>query len=61
MGNVMLSGVCVNYQYVNQYTVPDQIPLPDVAEIIQKMGRAKFISVFDATKGYLFKPVFSFT
>jgi len=35
--------LCVNYQYVNQYTVPDQIPLPDVAEIIQKVGRAKLI------------------
>jgi len=32
--------------------VPDQIPLPDVAEIIKKVGRAKYISVFDATKGY---------
>jgi len=53
MGKVIMSSwFCVNYQYVNHYTVPGQIPLPDVAEIIQKVGQAKYISVFDATKGY---------
>ena len=44
--------VCVNYQYVNKHTLPDQTPLTDISEIIQKVGRANFISLFDANSGY---------
>jgi hypothetical protein len=43
--------ITVNYQYVNAHTVPD-VPLPNTAEVIQKVGRAKYISLFDATSGY---------
>ena len=44
--------MCVNYQYVNKHTLPDQTPLTDISEIIQKVGRANFISLFDANSGY---------
>lgn len=27
--------ICVNYQYVNKYTVPDAISLANIAEVIQ--------------------------
>jgi hypothetical protein len=49
--------ITVNYQYVNKFTVPDVIPLPDVGHIIQKMGRARYISVYDARSGYHQCPV----
>ena len=42
----------VNYQYLNKYTVPDVLPLPDISQIIQKVGAARYISLFDATSGY---------
>jgi hypothetical protein len=42
----------VNYQYLNKYTVPDVLPLPDVSQILQKVGSARYISLFDATSGY---------
>jgi hypothetical protein len=44
--------VCVNYQYLNSYTVPDQIPLPSISEVVQKIGKARFISSFDTVSGY---------
>ena len=44
--------VCVNYQYLNKYTVPDQITLPDISTIIHRVGNARYISKFDAPSGY---------
>jgi hypothetical protein len=44
--------VCVNYQYLNSYTVPDQILLPSISEVVQKIGKSRFISSFDAISGY---------
>jgi hypothetical protein len=51
--DVQISGgvrICVNFQYLNKFTVPDQIPLPNISEIVQRVGRARHISLFDATK-----------
>jgi hypothetical protein len=44
--------VCINYQYLNRYTIPDQITLPDISSIIHRVGHSKFISTFDAPSGY---------
>jgi hypothetical protein len=44
--------ICVNYQYLNLHTIPDQITLPDMASIIHRVGKSRFISVFDAPSGY---------
>ena len=44
--------ICVNYQYVNKFTIPDVLPLADIAEVIQKVGRSKYISLCDAKMGY---------
>jgi hypothetical protein len=49
--------ICVNYQYVNKFTVPDVLPLPNISEVIQRVGNAKFISLFDARSGYHQLPV----
>jgi hypothetical protein len=32
--------------------VPDQIPLPSISEVVQKIGKARFISFFDTVSGY---------
>jgi len=44
--------LAVDYRYVNRHTVADAYPLPDVADIVQEVGKARFISTFDATKEY---------
>jgi hypothetical protein len=30
--------ICVNYQYVNKFTIPDVISLADNSEVIQRVG-----------------------
>ena len=49
--------VVIDYRYVNKYTVPDVTPLPDIADLIQRIGRSNFISCFDAKSGYHQIPV----
>jgi len=44
--------LAVDYRYVNRYTVADAYPLPDVTDIVQEVRKARFISTWDATKGY---------
>jgi hypothetical protein len=39
----------VNHQYLNRSTVPDVLPLPERSQILQKVGSARYISLFDAT------------
>ena len=44
--------LAVDYRYVNRHTVTVAYPLSDVADIVQEVGKARFISTFNATKGY---------
>jgi len=44
--------LAVDYRYVNRHTTADAYPLPDVADIVQEVGKARFISTFDDAKGY---------
>lgn len=43
---------CVDYRKLNAVTVSDQFPLPRIDELIERLGRAKYISVLDMNKGY---------
>ena len=49
--------LAIDYRYVNKFTVADAYPVPDLADIIQEVGKARLISTFDATKGYYQTPV----
>jgi len=49
--------LAIDYQCVNKFTVADAYPIPDLADIIQEVGKARLISTFDATKGYYQTPV----
>ena len=42
--------LCVDYRQSNQVTVFDPQPMPKLEEIINKLGKAKFISKIDLTK-----------
>ena len=44
--------IAINYQYLNRFTVGDATPLPEISDIIQKVGAARYISLFDAKSGY---------
>ncbi|CAM4561581.1 unnamed protein product [Caretta caretta] len=43
---------CVDYHKVNTVTRPDNYPMPRIDELLEKLGRAQFISTLDLTKGY---------
>ncbi|CAM5178561.1 unnamed protein product [Eretmochelys imbricata] len=44
--------VCVDYRKLNAVTHPDNYPMPRTDELLEKLGRAQFISTLDSTKGY---------
>lgn len=44
--------LAIDYRYLNKFTVADAFPMPDMAEVIQRIGRACYISTFDACSGY---------
>ena len=46
------SRFCVGYRKVNNVTVPDAYPLPRIDDLIDKVGRAKFLTKLDMTRGY---------
>ncbi|CAM4553825.1 unnamed protein product [Caretta caretta] len=43
---------CVDYHKLNAVTRPDNYPMPRTDELLEKLGRAQFISTLDLTKGY---------
>ncbi|CAM5146708.1 unnamed protein product [Natator depressus] len=43
---------CVDYRKQNAVTCPDNYPMPRTDELLEKLGRAQFISTLDLTKGY---------
>lgn len=53
-GNVR---VCIDYRKLNTLTAADPYQMPRVDEMIDKIGKAKFITTLDLTKGYYQVPV----
>jgi len=53
------SGVrlAIDYRLINRYSAGDCFPTPDKADVLQRVGRAKYISCFDAKSGYWQLPV----
>ena len=44
--------IAINYRYLNKYSIGDAYPMPEVSDLIQKVGQAKLISTFDAKGAY---------
>lgn len=44
--------LCVDYRGLNEHTIFDPQPMPKIDEILNKLGRANFMSKIDLTKGY---------
>jgi len=49
--------IAVDYRYLNLFTVANAYPMTTVNEILNKIGSANFISLFDAKSGYWQIPV----
>ena len=49
--------LCVDYRLLNEITVFDLQPMPKLENIINKLGRAKYLSKLDLTKGFWQFPV----
>ncbi|XP_063955624.1 uncharacterized protein LOC135154209 [Lytechinus pictus] len=44
--------LCVDYRKLNEVTEFDAYPMPNIEEIIDQLGQAKYITTMDLTKGY---------
>ena len=44
--------LAVDYRYVNQFTVSDAFPIPEIEDVIQRIGGKRYISNFDCRAGY---------
>ena len=49
--------LAIDYRHVNKYSAGDCFRTPDINDVLQRVGRAKFISCFDAKSGYWQLPV----
>ena len=43
---------CVDYRRLNEVTVPDAFPMPRIDDLIDKVGKAKYLTKIDLSKGY---------
>jgi hypothetical protein len=49
---------CVmDYRYLNHYTIGDALSPPDIAAVIQRIGRARYITTFDGKSSYWTVPL----
>ena len=49
--------MCVDYRKLNALTTGDPYPLPHIEDLINDIGRAKYITTLDLTKGYYQVPM----
>ena len=49
--------MCIDYRRLNAVTEVEAYPMPRVDELIDRLGKARFISTLDLTKGYWQMPV----
>jgi len=44
--------LCTDFRKVNNCTVPDPFPLPRIEDLIDHVGKAKYLTKLDMTRGY---------
>jgi len=44
--------LCCDYRYLNKFTRGDAYPTPDISNVIHRVGKANWISSWDAKAGY---------
>jgi hypothetical protein len=54
---VNANGGFVDFSKLNEITVGDSYPLPNIQEILDKLGRARYFTALDCESGYLQVPI----
>ena len=49
--------LCVNYKRLNDITVNDPMPMPEIDDILAKLGQSKWYSTVDMCRGYYGVPL----
>ena len=49
--------LCVDYRQMNAVTQMDAYPMPRIDDLIDRLGRARYITTLDLTRGYWQVPV----
>ena len=44
--------LCTDYRKLNSITVPDAYPLPRIEDLLDEIGKSKYVSTIDLQKGY---------
>lgn len=44
--------IVIDYRNLNKITIPDKYPLPNITDIIDQLGNAKYFSVLDLVSGF---------
>jgi len=44
--------ICVDFRKLNDVTVGDSFPIPNIQDILDKLGRARYFSALDCASGY---------
>jgi len=44
--------LCTDFRKVNNCTVPDPFPLPRIEDLIDRVGKATYLTKLDMTRGY---------
>ena len=42
----------IDYRTLNEKCIPDAYPVPNILEILEQMGSAKYFCVFDLANGF---------
>ena len=49
--------ICVDFRKLNDVTVGDSFPLPNIQDILDRLGRARYFSALDCASGYYQVPI----
>ena len=49
--------LCIDYRSLNSVSRADAYPMPRIDELIDRLGKAKYLTTFDLTRGYWQIPV----